>query len=51
MTHVEFRQLYGPELAKKELVQLQEHDGTRMWKREADGWRRLDNQPLEVGGG
>jgi len=41
MTLEEFRSLYGPELAKKELVVLAEHDGERMWSRDATGWHRL----------
>lgn len=40
MTLEEFRSLY-PELAKKELVVLTEHDGDRIWARDTDGWHRL----------
>lgn len=45
MTLEEFTNLYGRELARKELVILQEHDGERMWQRQPDGWYRLSEAP------
>lgn len=45
ISHVEFKENYGPELARKELVVLHERDGEHMWKKEADGWYRLQGEP------
>lgn len=44
ISHAEFKQLYGPELAKKELVVLLAHDGEGMWQKQADGWHRLQGE-------
>jgi hypothetical protein len=45
MTNEEFRGLY-PDLAKMELVVLTEYDGDWIWQRRADGWHRLERDPL-----
>lgn len=47
MTGAEFGKLY-PELAKKELVVLTEHDGDWIWQRRSDGWHRLERDPVVI---